>query len=146
MENTQEEIEVDIRVLRNLETGEEVGVFWTDAEYYERMDDDMVIHFEDQKWEWIPKDRSYFEFNRNRGAAGNICVWTKPLVSASAGCQPSQVKEFNEKAKADGFTGVSFRKDGDAQFTTRGQRASYLAHIGMCDRSGTYGDHKERRR
>lgn len=130
------------RMLRELETGEEIVVYWTDAELYEHMRDDMVIEYQDRECEQVFKDRSYFDFNRNRHSRGvpMIQSWTRPLQSDGAGCHPSQVKEFNEKAKSAGFTGVSFTPDGTCNFSTRGQRAKYLKHIGMHDRNGGYGD------
>lgn len=130
------------RMLRELETGEEIVVYWTDAELYEHMRDDMVIEYLDRECEQVFKDRSYFDFDRNRHSRGvpMIQSWSRPLQSDGAGCHPSQVKEFNEKAKSAGFTGVSFSPDGTCNFNTRGQRAKYLKHIGMHDRNGGYGD------
>lgn len=123
--------------LRNLKTGEVIILHMDDEEYYSYMDDDMVIHINGRKYERVFPQRK--EMGKKR-------AWARPLVSVSAGCQPGEVDEFNKKAKEDGFTGVSFNKEGDAVFTTRGQRAEYLDHIGMCDRSGTYGDQRKSRR
>jgi len=118
--------------LKNIETGEVSEHYLTDAEYYEMMDDDMIIHFSDgTRFErYFPKKKEL----------GKKLPWARPLVSVAAGCHPDQAKEFTEKAREAGFTGVTFNKEGDAQFTTRGQRAGYLKHIGMCDRDAGYSD------
>jgi hypothetical protein len=66
--------------------------------------------------------------------------WSTGLKSDAAGVPPQQAREFNEDAKAAGFTGVSFDLDGTARFTSRKQRASYLRHRGLCDKGAGYGD------
>lgn len=118
--------------LRNIETGEVSEHYLTDAEYYEMMDDDMIIHFSDgAKYErYFPKKK---ELGKKR-------PWARPLVSVAAGVHPSQAQEFTEAARAKGFTGVSFNSEGDAVFTTRRQRAEYLKDQGMCDREAGYSD------
>ena len=66
--------------------------------------------------------------------------WSTGLKSDAAGIAPQQVTEFNQDAKNAGFTGVSFDSDGTAVFTSRGQRAAYLRHRGLCDKDAGYGD------
>ena len=117
--------------LRNLKTGKVVVLEMDAAEYYGYMNDDMVITINSRQYERVfPQQKEM----------GNKRAWARPLVSTSAGCQPGEVEEFNREARDAGFTGVTFNRDGDAEFTTRGQRASYLKHIGMCDREGGYSD------
>lgn len=117
--------------LKNIKTGEVIIREWTESNYYQHMDDDMIIHVGRKKYERVfPQQKEM----------GHKRAWARPLVSTSAGCQPSQVDEFNKEARDAGFTGVSFNKEGDVSFSTRGQRKKYLAHIGMCDRSGGYSD------
>lgn len=119
-------------LIQNLETGEITSHFWTDAEYYELMDDDMTIH--------LPDGSRHERVFKQRKELGKKIPWASPLVSVAAGVHPSQAKEFTEEARAKGFTGVSFNSEGDAVFTTRGQRAAYLRSQGMCDRDACYSD------
>lgn len=143
-EQIEDQVGVEKRVLRNIENGEEIFVEWDDAALYEHMDDNMVVHHMNTEWDVVYKDKSYFDFNRNRNGNGIPLIqsWSRPLVSDAAGCHPSQVKEFNENAKKAGFSGVFFSKDGSAHFSTRGQRAGYLNHMGYHDRSGGYAETK----
>lgn len=121
-------------LIRNLETGEITEHSWTEAEYYELMDDDMVIHLPDGS-----RGERYFP---QRKELGRKRPWARPLASDGAGCHPSQVREFNQKARDAGFTGVNFTPDGTCNFSTRGQRAKYLKFRGLHDRSGGYAETK----
>ena len=67
-------------------------------------------------------------------------AWATGLVSDGAGVHPSQVKEFREDLSNHGFTGVSFKDNGDCVFTSRKERSRYLRHRGLHDRNGGYGD------
>ena len=117
--------------LRNIKTGEIIVRDWTESEYYDHMDDDMVIQFGRSRYErFFPQQKEM----------GKKIPWARPLVSVAAGVHPSQAKEFTEAAHSAGFTGISFDKEGDMHATTRGQRAGYLKHSGMCDREAGYSD------
>ncbi len=74
--------------------------------------------------------------DRNFGANG----WSTGLSSVAASVHSSQTDEFRQDAKDHGFTGVDFKSDGTAVFSSRNERAKYLAHRGLYDRDAGYGD------
>ena len=118
--------------LKNIKTGKIIQWTMEESEYYAMMDDECFIHH--------PDGAIYERYFPQQKEMGNKRAWASPLVSVAAGCHPDQVDEFNKKAKADGFSGVSFNHEGDALFDSRGQRSKYLKHINMCDRDGGYSD------
>lgn len=65
---------------------------------------------------------------------------SKPLESLGASVHPSQVVEMNQLAKQHGLTGLRYRDDGMALFTSREHRAKYLKLNGLIDKSGGYKD------
>lgn len=67
-------------------------------------------------------------------------VWGRGMVSDALGIHPEQVKEFNEKAKAEGFTGIHFDKDGNCHIESRKERKRYCQFRGVYDRDAGYGD------
>ncbi len=67
-------------------------------------------------------------------------AWSTGLSSVAAAVHSNQVGEFREDAKTHGFTGVDFKNDGTAVFSSRGERAKYLKHRGLRDRDGGYSD------
>jgi hypothetical protein len=66
--------------------------------------------------------------------------WATGVTSQAAGCHSSQVEEFREDARRAGITGVDFKPDGAAVFSSRGARKRYLQFRGLCDRDAGYGD------
>ena len=67
-------------------------------------------------------------------------AWSTGLSSVEAAVHSNQVDEFRGDAKKHGFTGVDFKKDGTAVFSSRRERAKYLKHRGLRDRDGGYSD------
>jgi hypothetical protein len=66
--------------------------------------------------------------------------WATGVESVAAGCHSSQVAEFSENARKAGVTGVDFKPDGTAVFTSRGARKKYCEFRGICDKDAGYGD------
>ena len=77
---------------------------------------------------------------KNESSKCGTNAWSTGLVSDACGVHPEQVKEFQRDAQSHGFTGVEFTKGGECVFTSRRERARYLRHRGLHDRSGGYGD------
>jgi len=97
-------------------------------------DDDGV-----NRWHDVPvslRDSKKVKGGRYFGANG----WSTGLSSESASVHSSQVDDFREDAKTQGFTGVDFDKSGNVRFTSRDQRSRYLKHRGLYDRDAGYGD------
>jgi hypothetical protein len=62
------------------------------------------------------------------------------MVSDGASVHSNQVNEFREDVNKNGFTGVDFKSDGTAVFSSRNERSRYLRHRGLYDRDAGYGD------
>ena len=59
--------------------------------------------------------------------------------SMGLSCHPSQVAEFNENARKQGLTAVSFDKDGTCRMPSFGkQRTQYMQFRGVFDKDGSY--------
>lgn len=97
-------------------------------------DDDGVLGWHDN-----PKPRKG-ENADGRSPGFGAKGWATGLESIGASVHSNQVNEFREDAKKAGFTGVEFKGDGTAVFSSRGERARYLKHRGLRDRDGGYSD------
>ena len=64
----------------------------------------------------------------------------KPWKSESAGCHPSQSKEFNEQLREHGIKCAQYMPDGTLQCTSRKARNAVLKSRGMHDKDAGYGD------
>jgi hypothetical protein len=53
---------------------------------------------------------------------------------------PDQVKGFNEAARAEGFTGVHYHRDGTVTFADRTQYKRYAESRGYYAQNGGHGD------
>ena len=102
--------------------------------YYYR-DKDGILGWHDQP---APKfgEENKKKADRNFGANG----WSTGLSSVAASVHSSQANEFRQDAKDHGFTGVDFTNDGTAVFSSRNERAKYLAHRGLYDRNAGDSD------
>ena len=59
--------------------------------------------------------------------------------SLALACHPSQVAEFNENARKQGCTAVSFNKDGTCNIPSIGkQRNAYLKYRGVFNKDSYY--------
>lgn len=96
-------------------------------------DDDGVNRWHDHPKGYTPRKNAE---TPSFGANG----WATGLESVGASVHSNQVNEFREDAKKAGFTGVDFRNDGMAVFSSRGERRRYLKHRGLRDRDGGYSD------
>ena len=63
-------------------------------------------------------------------------AWSTGLSSVAAAVHSNQVDEFRGDARKHGFTGVDFKNDGTAVFSSRRERAKYLRN--RSRRSRTY--------
>ena len=66
-------------------------------------------------------------------------VWSRPHVSSTLAIHPSQVKKFNEAAKA-ANTGAYYREDGKMVSESRGILNRELARRGHGNADAGYGD------
>ena len=64
----------------------------------------------------------------------------KPLESVALSCHPEQVEEFNDRAKREGLTGITYRPDGMCEVTSRKQRRDWMRVRGLHDQDGGYSD------
>jgi len=65
---------------------------------------------------------------------------SKPWVSQSMGCHPSQTKQMNEDLHKAGITGAYMRKDGTLECSSRKARKEAMRFYSMFDRDAGYGD------
>lgn len=66
-------------------------------------------------------------------------VRDKVQSSDALSCHPSQVAEFNEEARRNGFTNVRFERDGTCKIPAFGaQRKMYLKMRGVKDYGASY--------
>ena len=65
----------------------------------------------------------------------------KPWISQSAGCHPSQVKEFNRQLKEHGIRLAEYQSDGTLKCTSRKARSAVLKSRELFDRDAGYGDY-----
>jgi hypothetical protein len=65
---------------------------------------------------------------------------SKPLESLALSCHPDQVAEYNEAARKEGLTGISWDARGRCSITSRGDRKAWLRVQGLHDNEGGYGD------
>jgi hypothetical protein len=64
----------------------------------------------------------------------------KPGHSMSAGCDPSQVKEFNEMYRKAGIKCATHLADGTLEYTSRKARSAVLKSRNLLDKDAGYGD------
>ena len=84
--------------------------------------------------EWLKRDYQT-ELGTRPPSAG---AW--PVISESAGCHPSQIREMQEHARKKAGVHLNFTPDGRAIFESPGQRKKYLRSVGIRDNNGGYGD------
>lgn len=87
--------------------------------------------------------RQEFLKHRRKGKAGVPMIskaYSRPLVSTNLGIHPDDVAKENENLQREGETGMHFRKDGKAVFTSRAARARELRRSGLHDCDGGYSD------
>jgi hypothetical protein len=65
----------------------------------------------------------------------------KPWISQSAGCHPSQSKEFNEQLKQHGIKCAEYLPDGTLKCTSRKARNEVLKSRELFDKDAGYGDY-----
>ena len=65
----------------------------------------------------------------------------KPWKSQSAGCHPSQTKEWNEQLKRHGVKCAEYKPDGTLECTSRKARNQVLKSRNLRDRDAGYGDY-----
>jgi len=58
--------------------------------------------------------------------------WRK-YRSISMGCHPSQVREFNERARKAGLTGVRYLPNGTVECSSKGQQKKWCRHLGVVN-------------
>ena len=65
---------------------------------------------------------------------------SRPWKSQSAGCHPSQHKEWNQQLKEHGIAGAEYQPDGTLECSSRKARRDVLKSRGFHDKDGGYGD------
>jgi RecJ-like exonuclease len=65
---------------------------------------------------------------------------SRPLINKSAGCHPTQVKQFNEDLSKAGIVGARYRTDGSVEYASRAARKAHARFRGLVDFDGGYGD------
>lgn len=64
----------------------------------------------------------------------------KPGRSTAMGCHSTQAKQFNERARSMGISGISWNEKGHCIITSRSARREYMKAIGLHDNDGGYSD------
>ena len=78
--------------------------------------------------------------NKEAGRVMGTNARSTGMGSDGASVHSNQVNEFREDVNKNGFTGVDFKSDGTAVFSSRNERSRYLRHRGLYDRDAGYGD------
>lgn len=85
---------------------------------------------------WMPIEKKVVNHDERKIYS---TLYSQPEVSVAAGCNSTQVNEFNEMYKQRGIVGAYHRPDGACVFESNAARNAVLRARGLYDRDASYG-------